>query len=525
MLDYSFDRSSRLAPISKPRAGEAQPSAHGHTLDQDIEEYYSPMRSSSAYNTDSGSSTYTPPVRSFETLSPSRWAEPALSAGPHSDADRTTRSRDSDKSQFYILADILIPGRGCPLVNVAVGISGKDGTITYIGSQDSVRTKLEDGRSTRVHCLLPGLWDCHTHFAGILNVDFPDMILKNPAVYGAMNVRGFYDTVMAGFTSVRDVGSFAIETYEAVEAGLIIGPNVYGAGAAIGITGGSCDAVTLPLDFVNTRQGVSTSNNCPGCCTLQLADGIDESRKAVRQQIRRGARCIKVVATGGVLSTQDEPENRQFSDAELRVLVEEASLHGRAVACHAHGKAGIMAAIHAGAHTIEHGSYLDEEAAELMVRKGVTLVSTRYVIEAGLKQLDKLNPETAKKMVRVSNRHMEAYRIAVRKGVKIALGTDIASSDRANLTSHGRNGSELPLAIKAGLSPLGAIEAATINAAETLGRLTPKKGLIKVGWDADLIALDENPLENMDLFCDPANVKFVWMGGKMVKAHGKGIWP
>ncbi|RTE75250.1 hypothetical protein BHE90_010272 [Fusarium euwallaceae] len=436
--------------------------------------------------------------------------------------------RDGPKNETSscIFADLLIPGRGDPMPDMAVGISRKDGTITFVGPQSRLPSTLTSAPRTHVRCLLPGLWDCHPHFAGILHVDFPDMIQTHPAVCGAANARSFHDTLMAGFTSVRDCGSFATEIAKVVEAGVILGPNVFGAGAAIGITGGSCDATTLPADYVYSRQGTGSDNFWPGVSSLVIADGVDECRRAVRLQVRRGARCIKIVASGGVLSTTDDPHYRQFSDEELRVLVEEAKLQGRAVAIHAHGKSGIMAAIRAGAQTIEHGSFIDEEAAELMAERGVMLVATRHVVEFGLRHLNDLNPETARKMVMVADAHLKAYSTAIQKGVKIALGTDIASSDPKSDTSHGKNGYELVYAVKAGLTPLQAIEAGTINSAETLGPQTPKKGLLECGWDADMIALDENPLDNINLFANPENIKFVWQGGRLVKSPGwKALWP
>ncbi|KAL2674269.1 hypothetical protein Neosp_012720 [[Neocosmospora] mangrovei] len=435
-------------------------------------------------------------------------------------------AHDGNSSSACIFAYCLIPGRGEPIFNAAVGISVDTRSITFVGPQSELPSSLVSLPRVSVQYLLPGLWDCHTHFIGTVNVDFPDMILTHPAMLGAAITRGLHQTLMAGFTSVRDVGSYATEVAPLVESGIILGPNIFGAGAAIGITGGSCDACTLPSDYVYSRQGTSGSNPWPGVSALVLADGVDECRKAVRQQIRRGARCIKVVATGGVLSTQDDPKYRQYSDAELAALVDEATLQGRSVAIHAHGKDGIMAAVRAGAHTIEHGSYIDDEAAELMAEKGVTLVATRHVVEAGLKNLDKLNPPTAKKMVNIAESHLRAYQTAVRKGVKIALGTDTAGSDPGADTAHGKNGHEVAYAVKAGLTPLQAIEAGTINSAETLGALAPKKGLIQKGWDADLIALEENPLDNIHLFNSPENIRYVWKGGLLVKSpRGQLLWP
>ncbi|KAI8712158.1 Amidohydro-rel domain-containing protein [Fusarium sp. LHS14.1] len=450
----------------------------------------------------------------------------ASAASPQPGTSGLYSSDPGSDSQLCIFAELLIPGRGEPIPNAAVGISVEDGIITYIGPQAQMHQALWTAPRTCVRYLLPGLWDCHTHFAGTLVVDFPNFIQTHPATLGAAVVRGFHDTLMAGFTSVRDMGSYATEVAPLVDAGVILGPNVFGAGAAIGITGGSCDACTLPGDFVMSRQGTSPNNQWPGVSTLVNADGIDECRRAVRQQIRRGAKCIKIVATGGILSTTDDPQYRQYSDKELHALVGEAHLQGRAVAIHAHGKLGIMAAIRAGAHTIEHGSYIDDEAAELMVARNVSLVATRTVIEAGLKNLDSLNPPTARKMVNVAEQHRQAYATAVRKGVKIALGTDICGSNPTTDTAHGKNGVELVYAVQAGLTPLQAIEAGTINSAETLGPQTPKKGLIKVGWDADMIALDESPLDNIHLFANPESIKYVWKGAILVKSPKEQmLWP
>ncbi|KAH7161835.1 hypothetical protein EDB81DRAFT_630835, partial [Dactylonectria macrodidyma] len=338
---------------------------------------------------------------------------------------------------------LLIPGRGDPIPNAAVAISTKDGSIAYAGPQASLPQQLAFISPIHVGYLLPGLWDCHTHFAGTLQADFAAFAQTHPAACGAAISRSFHDTLMAGFTSVRDVGSFAIEAYSAVRAGLILGPTVFGSGGAIGITGGSCDGVTVPPDFMYSRQGVQHQNQWPGVSTLVLADGVDECRRAVRLQIRRGAKCIKIVTTGGIMSTADDPEYRQYSNVELEALVDEATLQGRAVAAHAHGKAGIMASLKLGVKTIEHGSYLDEEAAQLMKETGAILVSTRHIVEAGLHRLDKMPPETSAKMVAVAAKHLNAYRIAVRSGVKIALGTDICSSDPNESISHGNNGHEL----------------------------------------------------------------------------------
>ncbi|OLN95194.1 hypothetical protein CCHL11_10395 [Colletotrichum chlorophyti] len=287
--------------------------------------------------------------------------QPSATA-PHHDCWKTFEPSpvdDSDESnhkQECIFAGLLIPGHGEPIPHAAVGISSTNGSITFVGPQSQLPEWIALLTSIYVRYLLPGLWDCHTHFIGVTNVDFPDLLHTHPVAMGASIARGMHESLMTGFTSVRGVGSYAAEVAPLVEANLILGPHVFGAGAAIGIMGGSCDACTLPADFVYSRQGISSSGQhaWAGVTGLVITDGVEECRLAVRQQIRRGARCIKAVATGGVLSTTDDRKFRQYSGEELSILVQEASLQGRSVAVHAHGKDDTMAAIRAGAHTIEH---------------------------------------------------------------------------------------------------------------------------------------------------------------------------
>ncbi|KAI8270007.1 hypothetical protein K4K56_003871 [Colletotrichum sp. SAR 10_98] len=244
---------------------------------------------------------------------------------------------------------------------------------------------------------------------------------------GAAIARGFYDTLMSGVTSVKELSGYGLEAYAAVKAGYIMGPTVYGAGAALGMTGGGCDAVTLPLDTVWSRQGTDNAGQrlWSGQSIFALADGVEECRKAVRQQIRRGATLIKVLATGSVMSVNEDPSFRSYSDEELRVIVDEAAMQGRTVAAHAHGKEGIIAAVKAGVRTIEHGSYVDEEVAQLMVKHGVTLVATAYITHAGLKKLDRMPPETAAKLKHIAGIAHKAYSTL---GTFYPLGTVVKKS-------------------------------------------------------------------------------------------------
>jgi len=201
----------------------------------------------------------------------------------------------------------------------------------------------------------------------------------------------------------------------------------------------------------------------------------------------------------------------------------EAARAERIVAAHCHGKPGIMAALKAGVRTIEHGSYLDDEAADLMLEKGATLVPTRFIIERLLKFAKQagLPDYSYKKLVAISDAHKRAMRLAVRKGVKIALGTDINSSGENTAVPWGMNAQELGYLVEAGMSPLQAIQAATANGPPTLGPQAPRSGLLKDGYDADVIAVTANPLSDVMVLASPQNVTHVWKSGKVVKQSAR----
>ena len=275
-------------------------------------------------------------------------------------------------------------------------------------------------------------------------------------------------------------------------------------------------------------MGVSdyTLNNYePGRVPLVLADGIDEMRKAVRLQIRRGAHVIKVCASGGVLSIADDPVRQQYSIEELRVAVEEANRMGRVVAAHCHGKPGILAALEAGVKTIEHGTYLDEECVKMMKEKDAILVPTRTIVKVALDYgKDLMAPESYEKLKVVAKYHLEAYKLAVKLGVRVALGTDLALSlPSDNPMSLGNSGQELVFAVQEGvMSEAEAIEAATVMGPETLGELgfKPKSGKIAVGYAADVIALEMNPLEDIEVLKTAEGITHVWKSGKLCKGAG-----
>lgn len=253
---------------------------------------------------------------------------------------------------------------------------------------------------------------------------------------------------------------------------------------------------------------------------LRLCDGVPEYLQAVRAQLRKGARAIKVHASGGIMSELDHPIHQQFSDEELRAIVEEARRSERIVMAHCHGKPGIVAALEAGCHTIEHGSYLDEEAAEMMIQRKAILVPTRFILERLLKVGREMGvPDYAyEKLVFVAKEHATALRIAIKKGVHIALGTDIFSTGEGTAVPWGMNAHELLHLADAGMTALQALEAATANGPLTLGSQAPRSGQLKEGYDADVLAIQGDPVSDLAVLTKPENITHIWKAGQLVKA-------
>ncbi|KAL9081104.1 MAG: hypothetical protein Q9157_000309 [Trypethelium eluteriae] len=413
---------------------------------------------------------------------------------------------------------LLIPGYGKPTENMTVVIKGpKIHSITSTSDfEDSVLSRIM--RSISVPVLLPGLWDCHLHYFGNLYLSIDAFALASQALAGARSATDVARTLNAGFTSVREVGGYGADLAQAIAEGQLVGPNIYPSVAMISPTAGHGDAHSLSEQWV---KDVS-DHGLP----LRVVDGVAECRKAVRQCIRKGAKVIKIAGTGGVLSSVDDPHQAEFAMEELVAMVEEAARAGRIIAAHCHGKEGIVQCLKAGVKTIEHGTYLDEEVCEMMKEKDAILVATRTVVTNLVNHPELMNPESYKKLLETAKYHGQAYALAVKKGVKIALGTDLGISVPNNDLSHGKDGQELRYAVEAGMTPLQAIEAATARGPMTLGtKMAPKSGQIKEGFDADLIALHANPLNDIGILSKAENVTHVWKGGKNFKEPGMRVGP
>lgn len=411
-------------------------------------------------------------------------------------------------------AELLIPGRGEPVRDAAVVIDGA--TISYAGPAAGAPAAA-GAAGRRVAAVLPGLWDCHGHFLGSREFDLAKLATEPVPLRAARSARDLAAALDAGITSVREVGGLGVYLARAVREGMLDGPSVYAAGAVLSTTGGHGDLHCYPLPWVADLSAIDG--------TLRLADGTAECMRAVREQLRRGAAVIKVCASGGVLSEVDDPIHQQFTDAELAAIVEVAGLAERAVAAHCHGKPGIMAALRAGVTTIEHGTYLDEESCDAMAETGAILVPTRSIIEDILTHLDQVPDYAAAKLTAIAEIHADAMRLAIERGVTVAMGTDIGLTGTDLPNSWGTNGSELVHLVALGMTPLQAIEAATATAPATLGSQAPRSGLLATGYDADLITVDGDPLADISILASPERITGVWTGGRQVRGAASELMP
>lgn len=373
----------------------------------------------------------------------------------------------------------------------------EDQHIVFAGSSE--RWKETEGKSCveidlAGKFILPGLIDCHVHIACEC---FPDSVLNGPLGWTTLvMLRHAQNTLAAGITTIRDVGGrhhLEFSLRKAVEAGLFAAPRMSLAGKLLSIT--------------------STGNEWYEGMYRE-ADGVDEVRKAAREQLKAGADLIKVLATGAVLAPGEKPGAAQFEMEEIRAAVVEAAKVGKIVAAHAHGIDGIRNAVEAGAKTIEHGTYLNQDprVMERMAKEGIFLVPT---LKAGFDVIYGDKPDIPDWIMEKSKETQEDAMLSLRRayemGVPIAMGTDAATP----YNFHGENAMELEYMSQAGMSAMDCIVASTKNAARALG-WENKVGTLEAGKLADLIVVNQNPLENLKSLADRTNIEHVMQGGKFV---------
>ena len=342
--------------------------------------------------------------------------------------------------------------------------------------------------------LLPGFIDSHVHLCLDSSPDPMTSVLSESSTMTALKAANFAgQTLLAGVTSVRDMGGkdgIDLGIRQAISSGLIPGPRMLASGKVICMTGGH-----------GWQMGLEVN-------------GVDEVRRAAREQIKAGVDIVKLMATGGVMTPAVEPGSEQLTEAELRAGVEEAQKAGKTTATHAMGTKGILNALWAGIDSIEHGVYLDDEAVSLMVKRDVALIPTISAlfnieskgIEAGIPAY------AVEKTLKVKPYHLESVRLAREAGVRIAMGTDAGTP----FNLHGDNLGELKFLVDCGFAPMEAIEAGTRIAARVLG-LEEELGTVEEGKLADLIMVEGNPLDNIEILLKRESIRLVMQGGKVVK--------
>lgn len=345
--------------------------------------------------------------------------------------------------------------------------------------------------------LLPGLIDAHTHITFNPSFGYETLADSIPreALTGAHNAR---ITLEAGITTIRNVGARGfsdVALRDAINAGDVPGPRMLVSGPALSITGGHCDNNLLPFEYHRSSEGA--------------ADGVEAVQHKTREIIKYGADLIKVCATGGVLSKGDDPNASQYTLEEMKAIVADAHRLGRKVAAHAHGAQGVSWASEAGVDSVEHGHLMNDASIATLKKNGTYLVPTLYLMDWHKEHAATAHlPEyTLKKMQMVSEAGQDNVKKAIAAGVKIGMGTDAA------VYPHGLNAHELAVYVRLGMTPLQAIQTATINDADLLG-WSDRIGTLEPGKYADLIAVDGDPLKDVTTL---QNVKFVMKGGDVVK--------
>jgi imidazolonepropionase-like amidohydrolase len=350
---------------------------------------------------------------------------------------------------------------------------------------------------------MPGLIDSHVHLESETNPGaYLDRFTKNPGDIAYQALVYANKNLQAGFTTVRDLGGthVVISLRNAINKGLVEGPRIYTAGVTIGTTGGHADDTNGINEAFKKDLGPEDG----------VVNGIADAAKAVRQRYKEGSDLIKITATGGVLSYAKDGSGAQFTDEEIRAIVQTAKDYGFKVAAHAHGKEGMKRAVLGGVSSIEHGTFMDEEVMELMKMKGTyyvpTVIAGRSVADSS--KIPNYYPEmVAKKAAAIGPIIQGTFAKAYKSGVKIAFGTD------AGVFGHGKNAQEFILMHEAGMPVLEAIQSATVNAADLLGQ-SDLIGSIEVGKAADIIAVPGDPIADVKLM---TKVNFVMKDGKVYK--------
>ena len=400
-------------------------------------------------------------------------------------------------SEYVLVPDSYLDVQTGKLVKGNIYI--KDNKIIAISNEKKLLDKKKNIIYLNGLVLLPGLMDAHVHLIGNNELNGYQSIGESSQMATIYGVKNAKNTLMAGFTTVRNVGAghFAdVALRDAINNGVIAGPTMLVSGPTLSITGGHGDNNLLPFH----NHGSSEKHS--------IVDSPWDARKAVRVNRKYGANLIKFTATGGVMSKNTDPNARQFTIEEMKAIVDEAHSHGMKVAAHAHGLKGIQAAIKAGVDSIEHASFIDRESISEAIKKGTYLSMdiyvSDYILGEGVKK--GILEESLEKERKVGKIQRENFRLATQLGANMVFGTD------AGIYNHGDNARQFKYMVRWGMTPLQAIQAATINTADLFGLTSV--GEIKIGYDADIVAVSGSPLEDISRLED---IRFVMKEGKIYK--------
>jgi len=407
-----------------------------------------------------------------------------------------------------------LPAQAVTYISAKAMLDVENGTLIQsplITIDDGVITSIERNKKPKLGkndelinlpqlTLVPGLMDMHVHLTSDPTVSRSERLGQSIPRMAVKSAYFAKKTLEAGFTTVRNVGAdgySVIAVRDGINAGDIVGPRIWAAGPSLGITGGHCDNNRLPPELKYTSAGV--------------ADGPWAVRTKVRENIKYGANAIKFCATGGVFSKGTKVGVQQYSLEEMKAIVEEAHMRDLPVAAHAHGTSGIKTAIIAGVDSVEHASFLDDEAIALAKKHGTWLsmdiYNTEYTLSFG--EQNGVDEENLNKERQVSKKQRDSFSRAVKAGVNMVFGTDAA------IYPHGDNAKQFSRMVEFGMTELQAIQSATINSAKLL-KMHNKLGQIKTGYAADIIAVEGNPLKNISTL---EQIPFVMKAGIVYKTE------
>jgi imidazolonepropionase-like amidohydrolase len=400
----------------------------------------------------------------------------------------------------YLHCGRLLDVRSGRLLSQQTLVVDKDRIVAVQAGYTAAPTAQDKVINLENKTVLPGLIDCHVHLESQQSrSSFTDQFTLGPADI-AYRAQGYaLTTLRSGFTTVRDCGGSGVNTAlrNAVNRGLVPGPRIYSAGTAISATGGHMDEGDGLSAEMMEKMGHPSN----------IANGPEQCRQAVREQFKRGADLIKIASTGGVLDLSPNGSGPQYTEEEIRAIVETARDLGLPVACHAHGAEGIKRALRAGVSSIDHGSLLDDEGIALFKKSKAwyvpTLIAGRSVSDTTRRHPGYFPPVVAAKALNIGSLMQGTFGRAYKAGVRVAFGTD------AGVYRHGQNALEFGYMTEAGMPPLEAIRAATLNAAQLLGDPT-NLGALEAGKYADVVAVEGDPLQDIGTLTRP---QFVMKAG------------